>query len=193
MMTDAPAHAVLGVVEDAGPRPQANVIVGMGCRQSLADAAAHALLEALRIRVNARTHYNQIDPASIIPKKIRHTERVPYWLHAERWRRLRFLTDGPISSVFSSDWEQDSADAYFERLKKWCRERNYSCVSYALGKSNRNPTSWFVESVVIPELQPMHIVERYQCLGGTRLTEIPLMFGYTPRAEPFSEEPHPFA
>jgi len=193
MVTDAPAHAVLAVVEDVGQRPHAPFIVGMGCRQSLAGATAHALLEALRIRMNARTHYARMDAARIVPKEIRHIERVPYWLHDNRWHRLRFLTQGAISVLPKKDWEIDSPLAYLERLKTWCREKQYTLVSLDVGSSKQNPTRWFVESVVIPELQPMHIVERYQCLGGERLTSIPRLFDYTPRPQLFTEEPHPFA
>ncbi len=193
MVTDAPAHAVFAVVQDEAEHPEAPFIVGMGCRQSLARATAHAIREALRIRINARVKYLKQDTSLIVPEKILHSERVAYWLHDNRWRRLQFLVSGKYETAPSFEWEKDSPDNYLTRITQWCKDSGYTFTSVALGTSEKNPTTWHVESVVIPEMQPLHIREQFQCLGGARLKEIPTRYGYTPREKPFSEEPHPFA
>lgn len=193
LLTDAPAHVVLAIVRDE-TGANTPIAVGMSARTRLADAVSHALTEALRIRVNIRSRWlHTMDPTTIIPKKIHHFERAVYWLTAERAKRLAFLTDGPIEAFKKSAWDDDTPAEQLERIIAWCKTRGYEFASVDMGRSKKNPTKWVVENIVIPELQPMHINERFQCISGPRLREIPLQFGYTPREIPFTEEPHPFA
>ncbi len=128
----------------------------------------------------------------IVPENITHHEHMLYWLHPERIGRLDFLTSGPVQKKDPAVWENDSAPQHLDRITAWCRSREYELASVDIGRSKKNPTHLKVEMVVIPELQPMHLTEKFPCLGGKRIAEIPAMFGYTPRATPFADEPHPF-
>ncbi|MEK7627839.1 MAG: YcaO-like family protein [Patescibacteria group bacterium] len=191
--TDAPAHVVCAVIRDDAPGG-VPVVLGLGVHARLSEAAAHAIREALRIRKNIRSswrHLYSVD--AIVPHRIKHFERAVYWTDTKRAARLAFLTNGVLEKPVQAMWEHDTKDEHLDRIVGWCTERGYGCASVPLGISPKNPTPWHVEFVVIPELQPLHINERFPCLGGARLTEIPKLFGYTPRETPFAEEPHPFA
>lgn len=191
--TDAPAHVVCAVIRDDAPGG-VPVVLGLGVHAHIADACAHAIREALRIRKNIRSSWRHIyNVTTIVPHRIKHFERAVYWMDTERAARLSFLTKGALEKPIQSVWEHDTKERHLERIVQWCRERQYGCASVSLGTSPKNPTPWHVEFVVIPELQPLHINERFPCLGGTRLYEIPKLLGYTPRENPFAEEPHPFA
>ncbi len=193
LLTDAPAHVTCAIVRDSSGSG-VDLVIGLGVNRFLSQAAAHAIKEALRLRVHARTSWlKMMDPATIVPRSIHHFERVPYWLHDKRFLKLSFLDSAETETHTRAVWEDDTSDKHLERLLSWCREKKYACVSVDLGRSKKNPTPWFVESVIIPEMQPLYVVEKLPCLGGSRLYDVPHLFGYTPRTPLFTEEPHPFA
>ncbi len=52
-----------------------------------------------------------------------------------------------------------------------------------------------VVKVIIPQLQPLYLDERYPYLGGTRLYEVPIKLGFLKTAKQENELnkiPHPF-
>lgn len=192
--TDAPTHITCAVVRDDAANTDAPFIVGLGTHTSLARSASHALREALRIRNNVRSHWRaHLDPATVVPKDIQHHERVLYWLHDRRYEKLAWMTSGPLTAPSESVWERDSREDHLARILEWCKTSGYACVSVDLGSSSKNPTPWYVENVIIPEMQPLYIREQFQCIGGKRLHEVPRLLGFTPRSQFFIEEPHPFA
>ena len=192
--TDAPADVVCVVVEDmTGHAPLFSV--GLKAGRDIGHCIEGALLEALRSRLNARGHSNE-QIAEIQKKKIseiNHVERLAYWMHNDRAEKLSFLIKGPIEKVAPSPWANDTPGEHLERIKKWCAEAKYEFISVSMGMSKKNPLPWYIEMVIIPELQPMHQDEQFPCLGGERLRSVPEKFGYKARTNPFADEPHPFA
>lgn len=191
LITDAPASIACVVVLDrssVGPP----LTIGLKASVSLSQAAEGALLEALRARRLVRERKVE-DVAGMKPKHIGHFDRLPYWSEKSRHARLAALFSGTeLPSPPSAPWERDSREKHLQRIIDWCRTVGYELVSVNLGRSRKNPTPWKVEMVVMPDLQPMHLSERYQYLDGSRLQAIPQMFGYAARTAPFFEEPHPF-
>jgi ribosomal protein S12 methylthiotransferase accessory factor len=194
LLTDAPAHAICAVVEDVtGHAPRYSF--GIRAAQTLDHAIESAIIEALRARDRYRREFSsksKWDPKTKAAD-IGHTERIYYWGVGDRWKRLSFICAGTLEEPESTPWQNDSESEYLERIAQWCRKEKYECVSVSLGKSKKNPTSLSVETVVIPQLQPIYILEHMQTLGGMRIRDVPQKFGYTPRSEPFHEEPQPFA
>ena len=194
MLTDAPTYAVCVVVEDTtGNVPK--VMIGMRADKNLAYATEKALLEALRIRITARSMQER-PPEDWSPAKkaldIGHMDRLLYWMTDNRSERLRFLTQGPVQH-FAEPWEQDSDVEHLERIVGWARAKGYEFASVAMTHAKSNVTPWHIEKVIVPELQQIYLHERTRNLGGKRLSEIPTLFGYTARAEPYLDDPHPFA
>ncbi len=188
LLTDAPAHAVCIVVQDeSGFAPR--FALGLKAHRSLSTAIEGALVEALRVRINARNrkHTNHDAPVETIG----HMDRLDYWNNPENARKLEFLIAGTHTSIEPSAWEADSPEEHLARIVTWCKEKEYDCVSVSLGNSKHNPTTWYIKNVVIPQLQPMHMHEHIPAIGGERLKSVPEQYGYVVRI-PFTDAPHPF-
>jgi ribosomal protein S12 methylthiotransferase accessory factor len=192
LLTDAPTHVACAVIEDESPLGP-RFVLGLKSHRSLARAAEGAILEALRARRFTRRDEPEkyYDPEKSVDR-IGHRGRVYYWAIPEHAKHLEFLVKGELKEVPEAAWEHDTIEQQLKRVVDWCRSNNYEFVSIPLGGSKKNPTRWYIEMVVMPELQPTHLTEEFRHLGGTRLKSVPEKFGYTPRATPFIERPHPY-
>lgn len=194
MLTDAPTHAVAVVIEDmSGTAPR--FIIGIRSHRSLAQAIQKAATEAFRARSGYRYWVQQgnvWDPTTP-PYKVGHRDRLHYWGVPENAPRLAFLVAGDEIPAQQQPWDHDDAEQHLERIVAWCREKDFECVAVSLGHSPTNPTPLHIEMVVMPDLQWTYLTEATQAFGSNRWREIPKAFGYTPRAEPFAAEPHPFS
>lgn len=194
LLTDAPSHAVCVVVEDmSGHAPRFGF--GLKAHRHIATALEGALIEALRGRTFHRVYAqagNTWNPETPLTD-IGHVDRINYWAVPEHAEKLAFFVRGPEIALPQAAWETDDAAAHLERVVAWCRTQGYECASVSIGTSALNPTSWDVESVVIPELQPTYLSEQMRQTGGTRLRSVPEHLGYTPRKHPYIDAPHPYA
>ncbi len=194
LITDAPTHAVAVVLEDeSGVAPR--FAVGLKANQSLAHAIEGAAIEALRARSGYRAYdvgggtWDTETPTDTIG----HVERLHYYGHPENAQKLAFLTRGGFEQPVPVVWEGESDASHLSRLVTWCTDNGYELASVSLGASKQNPLPWDVVAIVIPELQPTHLTEQLRQVGGGRLRSVPEKLGYTARATPFIEAPHPFA
>lgn len=195
LVTDAPTYAVCASVEDKyGQAP--GLTIGLKAHYDLPRAVEGALLEALRMRQSIRRKL-ETDGAwdeTKDPNLINHLERAHYWSDPFRAKKLEFLfgdANKDPAELGNPDCSHD--DAQLEKIKSWAQLRNYEILTLSFGSSRFNVSPWQVEMVTMPELQPMHQNERYRCLSGERLREVPKMFGYDPLPESYVDEPHPFA
>lgn len=191
LVTDAPAYVIAAIIHDDAKSPP--FALGISAGADAGRTAEKALLEALRGRVNTRNrlekHPNEAHKAA---RDINHWERALYWTVDNRHEQLAFMTNGAVTPLKKKAWDGVSNEEHFRMITEWCTRKGYELVSVALTESKRNASPWYIEFVVLPELQPMHQRESEQCLFGARIREIPAEFGYTPRETPFSEAPHPF-
>ena len=194
MLTDAPTHCVMAVVEDeSGLAPR--FTVGLKSHRALHTAIEKALSEALRARLGQRKWaeggnvWDTKTPADLVG----HYERLYYWSVPEHARHLEFLIAGKESEPETKPWDSDTEEEHLKRALEWCAQKKFELLDIPLGDSAKNPTPWHVEMVVIPELQPTYLTEDSRLFGGTRWQDVPKAFGYTPRNEPYTEMPHPFA
>lgn len=194
LITDAPTYVMCAVVEDelsGFPR----VTVGFSAHRSAATALESAIMEGIRSRSVARAHPEKIAAAAEMePQELKLEDRVAYWCTPERASLLDFLTAGPMVELdMDVSWHADTEAAHLTRILDWLRASDYECLAVDLGRSSANPLPWSVHMVLIPELQPMHLRETHQYLGGDRLRNIPIRYGYAARDPLFTEEPHPLA
>jgi ribosomal protein S12 methylthiotransferase accessory factor len=194
LLTDAPTHAVCAIIEDESD-VEPRFTVGLKAHRSLSFAIQKAMTEALRARQGYR-HYiangNRWDP-KIPVEDVGHRDRLYYWGLPEHAKKLEFLIAGKEQMVPGQEWDNDTPEQQLQRVIAWCRSKGFECVAVSLGNSRRNPTSLFIEMVLIPELQPTYLLEKYRAFGGNRWREIPKQFGYPVREKPFSDTPHPFS
>lgn len=194
MLTDAPTHAIAVVLEDeSGFAPR--FTIGIRANRSLTDAVLKAAAEALRARRGYRwwaSVGNVWDPKTPTDD-VGHRDRLYYWGLPENASRLEFLVAGPETDAVDAPWDADDETAHLARILAWCREKQFECTAVSLGTSPTNPTPFHVEMVVMPELQWTYLTESMQAFGGTRWRDIPPLFGYAARMEPFADEPHPYS
>lgn len=190
LLTDAPVHAICTIVEDMGenlPR----ITVGIAAYHTLLDAAEKSLLEALRARRGARLSESRNISEGKKPSEIGHLDRLDYWIHHDRYKKLRFMYDGPIVTPPKDSNKKNDA-ANFQEIIAWARTRGHEIASVSLTGSKVNVTPWHIEMMVMPDMQPLYFNEALPCATGPRVQSIPQTFGYMSRATPYTEEPHPF-
>lgn len=195
MVTDAPTFAIMVVLEDCS-RSVPHYHIGLNAHYDFSKVVEGALLEALRAVQNYQQFFlsgKNWDPKTPV-EKIDHQGRSLYWGEPDNASGLKFLIEGPLVDLDRSvPWFSDDDDTHMVRLLDWCRINNYACVSVPLTKSKKNTTNLHVEVVVVPDLYPVYLHESRQHRGScSRLREVPLRLGYTPRAEPYFAKPHPF-
>ena len=194
MITDAPTHAIAVILEDtSGHAPRFSI--GLNAHRSISHATLKALSEATRARRGYRQWLNSGNTwdSSTPVAKIGHRERLYYWALPENAKHLEFLIRGKAVSYEPKPWEKDSMDEHLGRIIKWCADKGFDMISVPLTSSKKNSTNWHIHMIVMPELQPTYLTEDTQALGGMRWKEVPKLFGYKPRATPFTERPHPFS
>lgn len=191
MPTDAPTHAVCAIIEDTQVK-SGRYSIGAKAAASFSCAAEGALLEALRTHSGRLARINeQTEP--VTKEAVRHLNRTLYWAQEGKDTALDFLVKGPLVPYETRPWSQDTPEEHYAGLIAWCEAKNYECISFSFTNSPKNTTPWHVEFLIIPELQSMYFNERLPQTSGVRLVDVPKMYGYTPRATPFTDEPHPFA
>jgi ribosomal protein S12 methylthiotransferase accessory factor len=192
LVTDAPVHAVCAVLlsdSPIGPR----VVLGMSAQQHLAHAASHAIREALRIMSATHSFWGvDKDVSGWTRETIQNTDHAVYWAYGDGYKKLAFLHAGEYEQTVSCPWESLDEAAYLAFLVDWCKKHSYEVLLADLTGAKKNVTPWYISMVMVPELQPMHLDEQHPCFSGERLVKVPERCGFTPRAVPFTEEPHPF-
>lgn len=191
--TDAPAYTIAVVLEDkSGEAPR--FAFGLKAHHSLSVAVQKATTEALRARQGYRAWAATGNTWSGTPvEHIGHRERIQYWGVPEHASRLAFLTQGPEQHVQPGTWENDSEEAHLARVVSWCKEKSFEFISVSLGNSKKNCSPFYIEMVVIPELQPIYLTEETRAFGCSRWSDVASACGYRPRSAPFAAAPHPFS
>jgi len=194
LLTDAPTHAVMVVLEDiSGLAPRFSI--GIRTHRSLSSAVLKAFGEAARSHLGYRSRQSNgvVWDEETPTEKIGHRERVEYWGVPKNAKHLEFLVQGIEEDAKAAVWENDSEEEHLSRIIEWCRSSCYECLSVSVGASAKNPTAFHIEQVVMPELQPAYLTEATQTFGGSRWKDVPAKFGIPGRKEPFAERPHPFS
>lgn len=193
LLTDAPAHAVMTVLEDLSPEPP-RFAIGLRAHRSLENAIEKSLLEALRAHRSGRRQVERGGWNAATPtQEVGHYDRTHYWTLPEHAQHLEFLIAGKEAAAETRPWDNDTVEQHLTRIGQWCRAKEYECASIPLTASKKNPTKLHVEMIVMPELHPMHLYEKDLGTDPLRLQSVPKQFGFTPREEAFTERPHPFA
>lgn len=195
LLTDAPTYSVAVVLEDVMSEVAPRFSIGLNAHHSLPVAIRKAMTEALRARRGYRLWAdagNTWDTSTPV-EDIGHRERVYYWGVPENAKKLEFMIRGEEKPLQPEVWDLDTDEQHRTRIIEWCRAKHIECISVSLGTSAKNPTAFFIEMVVMPQLQPTYLTEATRALGGTRWSEVPRLFGHKPRAQPFTDAPHPFS
>lgn len=193
MITDAPTHAICVALEDTGKAAATRFSFGLKAHQSITGAVEKAITEALRARAGTRMRLRDSEKRVWNVDTIGHRERLLYWADPENAPKLSFLIAGTEEAYSNAVWNTDTDDEHYMRLIVWCKEKHFECVSVSLGTSEANITPWHIEMIVMPDLHPMHLDEKFRHLNTKRLHEVPRLCGYSARSTPYTDAPHPFS
>ncbi|MFA7319794.1 MAG: YcaO-like family protein [Parcubacteria group bacterium] len=200
--TDFSVPVVSAIILDKSGQGPAFVI-GNSAKLDLKSAILGALTEALSIRLSLRRDW-ETKKVSPLPEleKFGQYDRMIYWARPENSARLDFMIRGEKVKIDLSatgnffDNAQEIKDRkYFQRkleeLVGELQKKSYKACYVELSNKAVQKLGLHCVQVVIPELQPIHLEERFPCFGGKRLQEVPKLLGYAP-AEKINQEPHPF-
>jgi len=194
--TDLCIPSFLSIVID---RTQIGPAIQMGLKSALnpIDAIVNSLQEAVHVRNWARqVHEDEykenitIDPINI--KTIK--ERAMFWYKTEMLKYLDFwLNQEETSLRHESLFINTYSGKELNLLNEIFNKNKYSVYYVDLTLPQLEKSGYKVVKVIIPQLQPFYLHERYKCLGGKRLHEVPPKMGYPmKKSEELNQLPHPF-
>ena len=200
--TDFKVHVISAIIIDKTGKGPAFVI-GNSAKFDLKTAILGALSEALLIRFSLKNNWEEKKEKDLgVSENFGQFDRMIYWARPENFERLTFMTAGENiqldlvaeGNFFQNGIEKEKEGYYKERLTELTKELQEKALEACYVEMTEQGTKKLgIRSVqvVIPELQPIHLEEKYPCLGGKRLQEVPKKLGYTP-AENLNKDPHPF-
>jgi ribosomal protein S12 methylthiotransferase accessory factor len=201
LKTDVPTHTVLAVAKDATDKGP-HIAVGANSDNDIAEAILGALYEALDVRIFVRKKIDTLYDGQEIPNIsfeksfLDRDARVLYWaLDKSLAKEISFMISGkklklseiPHYEIFNNDY------LYLKYLLDYFKSNNYevSFVDITTPPSIRKKLGVTVASLVIPEFQPLHLLESIPCFGGNRLSDIPKKLGLQTSGK-INTTPHPF-
>ncbi|HYF13303.1 MAG TPA: YcaO-like family protein [Candidatus Paceibacterota bacterium] len=186
LFTDFPVSVVLGIVIDRTGRGPA---LSVGARASFNERQAiiDALSEAQASRSYIRTIFN--DPFE--KDNFGRRAHLQYWSKMENLPKIEFLLRGEKENA-ARKHSDISIEEQLETLVNLFRVKEYELCFAELSETSILP-SLSIRSVVVvaPDLQPLHLEEKFPYFDGPRLKEVPRSLGLVP-AEKINTEPHPF-
>jgi len=153
----------------------------------------NALSESLIVRYSLKEKFRR----EINLKNINRETRLIYWSKLKNLPKIDFFLRGSKIKVdLNKNFYTITEDKkyYQEKLKILTNElmtKNYETCYVELTTQEIKKLGLRSVFVVIPELQPLHLIESIPYFGGKRLKEIPLKLGYQPTKE-LNKIPHPF-
>lgn len=188
--TDFSVTVILAIISDFSGNGPA-MTVGASASFKPKKAILSALSEAHSVRRSIKKTFQEKNDYS----KIDREGRVHFWAQEKHRNKLDFLFSGPSLDMSLSAQKENvdinSTSSELEMLINECKEKNYQIIYKRLSSKKLHKIGYNVVSVVIPELQPLHLEERIPYHGGERLSSVPAKLGYSP-AKTLNKDPHPF-
>ncbi|HPN96411.1 MAG TPA: YcaO-like family protein [Candidatus Moranbacteria bacterium] len=201
--TDFPAKVILAIILDnTGIGPA--LTVGISAGFDIKECILNSVSESLSARQFARRELGSSskDEQAADIESLDKRSRLIFWSKIENRPQLDFLINGETVKI---DLIRDRKlfpektgvplRKYYEKklaiLKNKIKKGNFQAIFAELTTKEIRNKGLRCVKVVIPELQPLHLIEKNPYYGGKRLKEIPSKFGYKP-AEEINKVPHPF-
>ncbi len=189
--TDFPVRVFLSILVDpSGKGP--HVTVGAAAGLHAEETIVKALTEALSIYRTTRKYIEKRGDKTTEPSSLDRTGRLLYWAKKKNTEDIAFLLHGPERDPNLSQRSPIlSSREALQKIIEECTRKGYEMCYVDLTPEELARESWSVVATLIPELQPLHLLETVPCLGGVRLKSVPEALGYK-GAGRLNEEPHPF-
>lgn len=189
------------LIDNTGIGPWISVGLKSGFNKE--DAAIGAIEEAQHTRGwmrDERSSVSEEEYKKIIknPKNISNTkERGLFWYHNTYATKLNFWLNSENhkkSVIYKEKSLINETQHYLIKIKKILKNKNLDAYYTDITTPEVSKLGLFVVKVIIPELQPLYLDEKFPYLGGKRLNEVPRKLGcMTHRRGPkLNDFPHPF-
>lgn len=201
--SDFPVNVILTIIYDdteIGPALTVGASADFDIKNCILDSVSECLSirQSLRKELETSSEKDNFDSEN---SDIDRKSRLFYWSKKENKSKLDFLIRGKAIQIditegrdFFCKKEIDWKSYYSQKLhiiKSVLKKNNYEAVYADLTTPEIKTKGLRCVQVVIPQLQPMHLIEKIPYLEGKRLRDIPLKLGYN-SAKELNKYPHPF-
>lgn len=184
--TDFPVQVLLAILvdqTDVGPK----ISLGAACDFDIDEGIEHALSEAVACR-----HYTRsIADQSFNPDNLDRDGRLLFWSKVENTDKLNFFLHANTNATYEPKKEQSTLDTQYQTLVDSFAQKNYEVCCVETSSEETRRLGLRSAAIVVPEMQPLHLMERIPYFGGKRLAEVPSTLGYK-AAPSINTVPHPF-
>ncbi len=191
LLTDFPVNTIAAVIVDESGRGPA-VTIGAAAHHDVQAAVEKALSEALTSRLYSR--FRGLHRKELVPgEPIRLKERKVFWGKRENLEKIHFFISGKEEGrrVQARDATQQlSQKSLLDVVLNFLKENRYPSYYIDMTPAWAEDLHLKIGKIIIPQLQPMHLDERYAYTGGERLWSVPRQLGYAPGN--INTIPHPF-
>jgi ribosomal protein S12 methylthiotransferase accessory factor len=196
LKTDIPVPVILSLLIDKskeGPAVSIGLKAGFSVCEAIIDSALEA--EAGRIFVRSILYSSKKIKIKNYKNITSFEERGMWWARKDRIKLLRFLFEGKkVRNVPKNYFERKNIKEKIEYLFRVFKRMKYPIfIKDITPKEIKIKSAFKVVKVIIPDLCPLHLDERYKYLGCTRIYEVPKKLGYESKDEKeLNKIPHPF-
>lgn len=193
--TDLGVPSFLSLVID---RSGYGMAVSSGLKADLRSEVAilGALQESFHTRswIRSCVESGDIDPNLIVADRIQTIkERGAFWFPKKKIECLKCYLDLPdLDSWTRGMRSRLSDDKLLEEVVNILKRNNMNIFYKELASSQASNLGLRVVKVIIPQLQPLYLDERYPYLGNDRIYSIPGKIGLYPKSLSLNTCPHPF-
>ncbi|RLE75208.1 MAG: hypothetical protein DRJ44_06200 [Thermoprotei archaeon] len=196
LKTDFPIWNIMSLLlDESGIGPA--ISVGLSSDFSLIKAILHSAAEAQSGRLFVRNISSTKKEKffSISPDEIcTHEQRGLFWADKKRIKLLDFLFKGEkLRNIKQSENYPKSSKKRISLLLNVIRSMDYHCFYKQLSELKIGKVKGYVIKVLVPELCPLYLNERFKYLGCKRIYEVPRKMGFEALDEKrLNKVPHPF-
>ncbi len=194
--TDLGIPTYFSVVIDRSDLGKA-ISTGLKCGFSALETLIGSIEESFNTRTWLRTEYEdhpeQITEADLL-KKSDIKSRGFLWYPKSVIKNIDFLLESKFSTTpIPRQSKSLSSGEQLRHLLRVLKDKKYDVVYKDITLPKFKKLDYFVVKVLIPQMQPFYLDERYKLLGGERLYSVPEYFGYNKKKESeLNNFPHPF-
>lgn len=193
--TDLEIPAYASVVIDRTGIGKA-VSVGLRANLNRISAIIRSIEEALHTRSWMRREYEKrkgkIDRLNLSETSSL-VDRGLLWYPKAAIKKLDFWLKHPRQVKIQETQRKLTSGKQLERANQLLNK--HSCEAYFVDLMipQLQKFGYFVVKVIMPQLQPVYLNEKYRCFGGKRLYEVPPKLGFKVKKESqLNQYPHPF-
>ncbi len=198
LTTDLQIPAFAAIILDrtkAGPAVSVGLKAGFNIKTSIIGAMEEAFLTRFWARDNfIYTNYSHKPKKQKNKTTISLKENFRFWFSTDSIKYLDFWLEKKNARIFTKADVTPYRDN-LEEMIELLRRKNIEILYVDITNPRIKEYSFTVVKVIIPQLQPLYLDQRYPYFGGNRLFEVPVRLGFLEKSRQenqLNKIPHPF-